>query len=656
MSANATNNNQHSTSHTEHDAEPMLRRGANAAEGTAPEDPARTNSPTTADVAQGKKDDAPGGSAAVAVGQAGSGAASAAGWRLMAPVEITSQQLTWLGAVGLASTVVTWWFVGHVHDNKAVFQYGDLYTGQVCAIFIGFGVWIAGALLYAPAVKAYVTGEEPTWNGACRRHMDDATRNGVAAGCEFVLLLATFFVCDRTTIVPRSKKHYDKDQFWFIWIMLMIAALFTLRRAKPPPKAAEEPKKVEAPAKQADAAAVAVPETAPLAAQSNSSDDGNFHVKWLQRDQTEEWKGWMQVMFLWYHYFEAKDIYNAIRLYIAAYVWMTGFGNFSYYYIRKDFSFERFCQMQWRLNFLVLWVCLLMANEYMLYYINMLHTYFTMLIYVGLAVWSQHNTSTAWITGKMLALFAFCFVMWDVPGVFTALWSPFEFLVQYHDPYKATRPVLHEWEFRSGLDHYIWIVGMITAFNHPNVDAWMVKVDALPYKTSQLIKWGVMGVLCACAYWYAVTIFNLPKKEYNALHPYTSFIPITLYILARNLFPTLRRWHMHLFEYLGKITLETYIAQFHVWMATTGVNGAPKRLLKFVPGEWPMVNFVVASAVFFVVSMRLFHNTNALKAFVLPPKSTPDVLRRNLILAGGCLFVAFVWAAALRNLASRGFE
>ena len=44
------------------------------------------------------------------------------------------------------------------------------------------------------------------------------------------------------------------------------------------------------------------------------------------RDQTAEWKGWMQVMFVWYHYFAAKEWYNWIRVYIAAYVWMTGFG------------------------------------------------------------------------------------------------------------------------------------------------------------------------------------------------------------------------------------------------------------------------------------------------------------------------------------------
>lgn len=46
-----------------------------------------------------------------------------------------------------------------------------------------------------------------------------------------------------------------------------------------------------------------------------------------------------------YHYFAATEIYNAIRVFIAAYVWMTGFGNFSYYYVRKDFSLPRFAQV-----------------------------------------------------------------------------------------------------------------------------------------------------------------------------------------------------------------------------------------------------------------------------------------------------------------------
>ena len=55
----------------------------------------------------------------------------------------------------------------------------------------------------------------------------------------------------------------------------------------------------------------------------------------------------MQVLFLLYHYFNAAEMYNAIRVFIAAYVWMTGFGNYLYYYKTNDFSgVRRACQLQ----------------------------------------------------------------------------------------------------------------------------------------------------------------------------------------------------------------------------------------------------------------------------------------------------------------------
>jgi hypothetical protein len=48
---------------------------------------------------------------------------------------------------------------------------------------------------------------------------------------------------------------------------------------------------------------------------------------------------------------------------------------------------------------------------------------------------------------------------------------PFLCNVGYKDPEpsKSHLPLLHEWHFRSGLDRYIWIIGMIYAYFHPNV-------------------------------------------------------------------------------------------------------------------------------------------------------------------------------------------
>lgn len=497
------------------------------------------------------------------------------------------------------------------------FTTGRLTAAQVFAFIACFIPIIAYAAL---EIIAKLCSEPVPFK---RTILSEESETQLAGAAEFALYMVLFFVCDRTTIIPREKKQYDQDTFWFLWLCLVAAALFTLKKAKPPKQPAPV---VTSPVANADTTVVSVKHTPP------PSPPEVFHVAHLQRDQTEEWKGWMQVMFLWYHYFEVKPIYNVIRLYIAAYVWMTGFGNFSYYYIRKDFSLSRFLQMQWRLNFMVLWVCAILNNEYMLYYICMLHTFFTLLIYGGLGLFPHLNSHATGVAIKFSGLALFSFVMWDVSDdLFDLVWKPLTFLVQYHDPYSPSRNIMHEWRFRSYLDHYIWIVGMLCAFNHPRIEAWLQTIDNLPTKTGNTIKAAVVAVCLFLGYFYVTEVFLLPKLEYNKLHPYTSFIPIVLFIVLRNISQTARMYHMHLFEFLGKTTLETYIAQFHIWMATTGVNGAPKRLLRILPQGWPLVNFAAVSIVFFVVSYRLFQTTNIIKAAALPPKASNSVLKKNVI-------------------------
>ncbi|KAL8484789.1 hypothetical protein ACS0TY_027186 [Phlomoides rotata] len=299
---------------------------------------------------------------------------------------------------------------------------------------------------------------------------------------------------------------------------------------------------------------------------------------YLNRHQTEEWKGWMQVLFLMYHYFAATEIYNAIRIFIAAYVWMTGFGNFSYYYIRKDFSLARFIQMMWRFNFLVLFCCIVLNNDYTLYYICPMHTLFTLMVYGALGIFHKYNDRGSVIALKILACFLVVILVWEVPGVFDLFWSPFTFLLGYSDPVpKVKLPLLHEWHFRSGLDRYIWIIGMIYAY---------------------------------FLYW-----------DYSVGH----------------LFFLMDRW-------LGKITLETYISQFHIWLRSSVPDGQPKLLLSFIP-DYPLLNFMLTTSIYVAVSYRLFELTNTLKIAFVPSKDNKRLghnFAATMVIAGILYILAFV--------------
>ena len=356
-------------------------------------------------------------------------------------------------------------------------------------------------------------------------------------------------------------------------------------------------------------------------------------------------------MFLLYHYFHGIELYNPIRVMIAAYVWMTGFGNFLWFYPhgsndnRESCSIVRVLQMLWRLNFASICLCMTLNVPYLLYYICALHSYFFLLVYLTMRIghsfqWSNNAKA---VRIKLIVLGVFIYVVWDLDNGF--LFTTFHGMFLNNQPtIGASSGPLWEWYFRSTLDHWATLWGMVFALHYPVTCLWIQKME-------QRLDWGrcvvtkaIVGVsLLTATAWWIHGPFQQERFEYNQSHAYFSIIPLLTYIYFRNLTPWLRSHSLGLLQSMGQTTLETYLLQHHIWMTTHS-----QTLLTIIPG-YPQMNFLVATAVYVVLSRCLFRVTLTLRSILLPSSSTVWECLRNLGSLTGAFAVCYTTVLFIKD-------
>lgn len=324
----------------------------------------------------------------------------------------------------------------------------------------------------------------------------------------------------------------------------------------------------------------------------NPREGNSTRVTLLSREQTEEWKGWMQFAFIFYHYYRAWSAYNWIRVFVSSYVWMTGFGNFLYFDRKKDFSIQRVVSMWIRINYFPIVLSWATGVSLDLYYVVPLHTegFFMTLITCYLAVQLEEKYGLTYWNSRAIAI-AFSLMVhiafFETPAVNVLKVFSDEIHFRFQaDKYSAWIGILSGACMGKASEYMSWAYGR----THNVMVAWAQRVCGV-------------GLIY---FWYYKFGQLEDKYEYNAFHPYVFILATVGWLMLRNSSKYLTESHSVFLEFLGRNTLETYVLQFHLFM-----NHQVQHIPIVIPGSGPdgfigskVLNMMLCGIIFVALAVQ----------------------------------------------------
>lgn len=407
------------------------------------------------------------------------------------------------------------------------------------------------------------------------------------------LVLLYCFVCEKMGL-PSTNKFYDRDHFLFMVSIVLGVAVFSSRESS-----------YTSPAQTSRGSGQCTPSAI------------------LNRDQTEEWKGWMQVVVLFYSYYgsdEFQPLYHAI---VSSYVWLSCFGHCYYFCATKDFSFMRVARILWRQNFLAVALSLTLGHTLSQYGAVMMHNFCFILVY-GLVWLSKGINSTKYGLRSKLSVLS-------LVAIAASYWSSL---------FDSSSPIKWGNEIRTYL---IWqpLLGMAFALNFPSTSFVWRKLE------EQRLGMGFRGKVALGSFLVLSPVVFAMKVHHSVTNrDWTTLFSISLivgFIFFRNVLPQINTTHSPILRNFGRITMETYLLHHHIWL-TSG----SKRVLVLVPG-YPKMNLLLGG-MFFLFAANHVQSTTRLIYGVSMAK-TETLTWKMLLTASFLLATATKMVYSLRKSA-----
>ena len=450
------------------------------------------------------------------------------------------------------------------------------------------------------------------------------------------LSLAYCFLADRTQIFNKVQKQFTYPNFSILCTMVLALGVASLRRSKM------------------------------LSPAPHTTNGDPLVIKpFLSRDQTDEWKGWMQFTILIYHYTGASKvlwIYKIIRILVASYLFMTGYGNTIFFISRPDYTLKRCAKVMLQYNLLSCLLPYLMDTPYLFYYFAPLVSFWYLVVYFTMRIYHEANTQLPVLLAKIAVSSILVTVL--------VKWTPFfEGLFWLLEHTCRIKWDVGEWKFRVGLDLYIVYAGMLAAILCSKisliVNSHHLPAEAEPPLTGFIrrrwTKIRVFSIIAASillpAFWAFAYQFTT-KSEYNKWVPYISVIPIGCFIVLRNSTEYLRGTYSQLFAWLGRYSLETFTLQFHIWLAadTKGLLSLGVRGRRFAQLESKYLDLTLLSVIFLWMSWLVAEATVKITHWILEPEDCERFLREDQTPLLPIVFVSDIRLseAAVRNRDRKG--